>query len=889
MGIFSSKKKTFVSSTSYNLAGDEADRPQFLKSLIIGKTFGESTATMAETITGAYLRGPGVRFRNFAAWGESSGYNDAINLTTSDINSGNNLNLTVLKNYLKTLDGGSYDVDIQSAELGFADYTDWVDEFIVKNFPSSLPTEYTFDLNETTKIVTVTFVNGSTSSFLLEDFDPYARYISVAYTKVDSQSSGSITTGSTIVLDDDEPFPSTDGWTEIYYTDETVPVVLETTTTTVVHYSDGRPDETTTTTTTENSSYHEIHGKWEQINYLGESATEDSIKSQKDIQYQDQVGSIITTSESTSTTEVVLPGLTRTTTVTTETDSVDLDKTYRIDEQQITDIKWSTMRFFRYRFNTGNALLDPMFAERTESGGFFPFIPIRLNNKFVSPTYLPDLYALSKKALKKGTGGSYDEMVENLKDNPSLKDIDYAYVNYGVSLNTQEMASRKYIYKFFQAILYDLAVDPSGDYSAWQIQWAAADAAVNTWTEWKLAQSDTDDPLYGTPQPPRIAYPDMPSRTIQVRADTGTAINYDITLEWVSLSESTEIGVAQTGAKKGDIFLSSGPLELYPEGYYVKKNVSRFARVVDTETLYIKWQDEENSYRQLTVVGLKHLNNVYRGKKVIITAKQALEDDDESGFIVPLHVDIYRSMGIKDATQMATACSYLTLNSYTVVKQKWYQTTIFKIILIVVIIVISIIFPPFAATATAVGTSLGFTGIAAIIVGVVVTAIASTILIKILVKVATALFGEKIGAIVGTIAAIALIAYGGAEISGETLTSSIANMSRAELIINLSNAVGQGVAAYYQASAELTAQAISSFVENYETEMDILQELYDKNLTSATNIIDPMMLTDATNVLIESSNSFLQRTLMTGSDVADLSFALVNNFADITLSTNVDT
>ena len=114
-------------------------------------------------------------------------------------------------------------------------------------------------------------------------------------------------------------------------------------------------------------------------------------------------------------------------------------------------------------------------------------------------------------------------------------------------------------------------------------------------------------------------------------------------------------------------------------------------------------------------------------------------------------------------------------------------------------------------------------------------------------------------------------------------------MSTAYLILNLTNAAGQGLSAYYEAAARLTFSEVAAVMSSYETEMDKINALFEKNLDTSLNIIDPMMLTDATNALIESSEAFLQRTLMTGSDVADMSFALVDNFASITLSTELDT
>lgn len=884
MGIFSTKKKTYVSSTSYNLAGDEEDRPQFLKSLVVGHTFKGSGDSLSSVLNSAYLNGPGIKLRNFPAWARRTDYDDTIGLASSTIQIGNQLDLDLLADYISSLHSGK-DVSIQSAEILPSDYSYWVDEYLINNYPDRVEDEYTYDYSTTTGEITLVFETGPTVVFPLVGYEHNARYIYASYTVVERNIEGPVSTGSTIVLDDEDDFPSVTGWDEIYYNVTPIPVSLDTVVTTTHTYSDGRPDETSSVTTTESDSYDEIHGKWERTTYNGQSGVDDSIGSLKEIQYQDQVGSVVTNTSTVTTTETIAPGVTKTTTVVTETDSVDLDKSYRIDEVEIIDTKWSPITFLRYQFDSGEPTLDAMFAPEESSGEFYPFIPIRLNNAFISPTYLPDVYGPAKAALKKSIGGKYDSVVESIADNDALGDIDYAYVMFGVSLNTKENASRLYIYKLFQSILYDISTDPSGDYSAYQIAWADADAKVNAWIEWKAAQSNPADPLYGEPEPPKVTYPEMPERSLRVFSEDKGAINFDIGMSWTSISETTEIGVAAPGAKKGDVFLVSEDEPLYPEGYYTFNTF--FSRIFERDTLLIKWQDEVNQWRQLRIVNLVHTNNVYRGNVVSITAKAALTDEDESGFIVPLHEGVYKAMGVVDGTQMSVASSYIIFNSYKVVKTKWYRTGVFKIVVLIVVIAIAIVFPATAGLAIKVGTALGFTGTLAIIVGVVAVAAAASILTSIIVKISVALFGEKVGAVIGSILSVVAVAYGGAAISGQSLSTVIAEMSRAELIIHLSNAVGGGISAYYQAAANLIGVETQNLLQSYETEMDKIQALFNENLGTSTNIIDPTMLTNAATTFIESSSSFLERTLMTGSEVAELSQSLVNNFASITLSTDL--
>ena len=52
--------------------------------------------------------------------------------------------------------------------------------------------------------------------------------------------------------------------------------------------------------------------------------------------------------------------------------------------------------------------------------------------------------------------------------------------------------------------------------------------------------------------------------------------------------------------------------------------------------------------------------------------------------------------------------------------------------------------------------------------------------------------------------------------------------------------------------------------------------------TAGQGVIDPMQF-----VSLESLDSFLSRTLMTGSDIADMSLNMVGSYSDMTLNTDL--
>ncbi len=147
--------------------------------------------------------------------------------------------------------------------------------------------------------------------------------------------------------------------------------------------------------------------------------------------------------------------------------------------------------------------------------------------------------------------------------------------------------------------------------------------------------------------------------------------------------------------------------------------------------MLLYWQETAETWHCLAITGLTHVNNIYEDKSIYTDAFTALGDADESGFIIPIHEAVFRAMPMVQATQMSTACCYLVVNSYVVVKQAWYQTAFFQILLIVVVIVISIF--TFGAgsilgagvlgTDAAIGATIGLTGTAALVAGAIVNAL----------------------------------------------------------------------------------------------------------------------------------------------------------------------
>jgi hypothetical protein len=554
-------------------------------------------------------------------------------------------------------------------------------------------------------------------------------------------------------------------------------------------------------------------------------------------------------------------------------------------------------KLYIYEIGSGNAVLDAAPIMDVPEGAFFPVIPIRIDNEFLSDTYKPEIYELASKAYKKATGQSFDKVVETIADNPDLGDIDHCYMVHGVSLNCLENSSRRYLFKFFEYLMPYTQKDLN-DYTDW------FDNQLTTYTITKLDyggeldsyEGDADasyDYIIATDAP---YYPsNKPLTSIQLQT-TGTgpyAIKYDVDMRWSAITKITGVGLKEPGRVKGECWLTVGSTYDTGSGAVVIGNSVIDYTQDDDDVIEIHWQKEDNAWETLQIVGLKHINKVYKDNAVEITAKEALEDLEESGFIVPLHYETFRTMSLVDSTQMFTASRYLVFNCYEVVKTKWYQSALFKIILVVAVIAITVATGGAGAagfgvlgSAASVGAALGFTGLAAAVVGAVANAIAAMIIMQLVTRVSTAIFGEKFGLIIATVASLIAIQVGSTLMSGGNMATMWGNMMSAQNIIGMTTAVGNGVAGYVQASAAQWGEKTQELLEDYQKQSREIQIKFFEEFGYGSGLDPISLFTDAGLISSESVQHFLDRTLMTGPDIAEMSLDMLTNFSEYTLDLN---
>jgi hypothetical protein len=283
---------------------------------------------------------------------------------------------------------------------------------------------------------------------------------------------------------------------------------------------------------------------------------------------------------------------------------------------------------------------------------------------------------------------------------------------------------------------------------------------------WTTAQFNPSNPLYGTPKPvvPSFAQPQV--TTLQFKTDDPALQDFDNRVNFTYIDENTFSGLGKVDAKKGDFWLTKGTPFTW-NTYTTRHTSDDSYRVTTVNTLpvmNIYWQVSLTEYRIIRVFGGIFQNFIYGGKAVTITSDEALDDTGDSGFLIPLHMPSLKTAGLVSATQLTTANTYIVFNSYQVFKRYWYQTFLGMLFSIIVVVVAAALIAPAAVggisgifgTNAALGASLGLSGTSAIVAGAVANALAAVIISTALTAGSTAIFGEKWGAIIGSLLSFAV-------------------------------------------------------------------------------------------------------------------------------------
>jgi hypothetical protein len=896
MGLFSPKKTIKVSSTVYNMAGDEANRPNFLKSMMFGAIINPNQPYLGESIVQAYLSGPGINQKSLFNYAVRTGY---PGLPTYSIRKAIVVDAEVVRPYI-TIPGtpAGLELTIQTATLSGGDYGVFAQDHMNTNFPDEADTDWVAEYTVDDHTITIMREGGATVTFGAGIYAANGRFVVAEYylslpEEVQPLVSGTLVTAVTSGL------PSNSGFT-LTSTTNTGIVDYDQDQTRVITrvYSNGDPTVVETDYPHIDTAFNTILKVHEKEVFNGGNGVSEQTSSTTTFNRLWEYREVYTSSSTNMVVNDLGGGETETVTTEVTGDFLRTVYDYQVDTQDtLQGVNVGGSKIFIYKIGTGNLVLDALdiAVGAAVTAEFFPFIPLRLNNRSITELDFAAIHEASKKLYKRATKNQkLDGLIKKVEANEDLDEIDYAYVQWAITLNTKDNEAKKYLYEFWKGLipLHGLGPDYMDDFYGSTESYADAAADLEAWTS---AQFNPSNPLYGTLKPtvPSFAQPQV--TTLQFKTDDPALQDFDNRVNFTYIDENTFSGLGRVGAKKGDFWLTKGTP--FTWNTYTTRHTSddsyRVTTVNTLSVMSIYWQVSATEHRIIRVFGGIFQNFIYGGKAVMITSDEALDDTGDSGFLIPLHMPSLKAAGLVSATQLASANTYIVFNSYQVFKRYWYQTFLGMLFTIIVVIVAAALIAPAAVggisgifgTNAALGASFGLTGTSAIVAGAVANALAAVIISTALTVGSTAIFGAKWGAIIGSLLSFAL-SFG---MAGGF--SSLATLFQPSNLLALSSALANGYQGFVQANiAEMSADMFK-VGEEYQKEMDRIQDLMGE-LMGNDLAFNPMSLTDASKgngsgtggYLPESLDDFIQRTTLTGSDIVDLTLSMVSDFSDLSLT-----
>lgn len=912
---FGSETITTVGSSAYNLAGEPENRGRFLKNNLISSVMsGQANRDgLGNSIFTAHRYGPRTDLISYARWADYSGYAEQVGFPKGFTYQGSRINANSFA-MLKGLEPGK-ESEFLYGLVGSVNYQYFAYWYINEFIPGRIGEAFTIrpetvesggifnrETVLTGDLILKFTVTGEEITFTppVNIKTPGATY---AYHFYHTRVVGLVETFDSgwINVIDEAGFPSVDGFTldGSSSSNEVNGFNLNKTVTTNISYSNSTPPtETTDTTTTtpEKEGYLKVYKKTEI--FPSASGSPGSYERNWEVFHKCVWEKITLPAVVQTIEEEISPGVFKTTTITTVEDVLVATYDYRNKWSQVLSENWGNERVLIYRKGDIPAVDDYIFGDvGRDTGLYLPVIPLRLHNRAVNKNNYPAQYALNRKAARRAfkRAKAIDTLLKNLESNEQVDQIDHAWVVFGSSLGSKEQEALNYNYQFMkdwvEGTPYDPSVikDPLEYATALDEYWAALEAYENY-------SSESDGGAIN--RPPRPTPPKIATYIFQTYQAKGSHFGNIVTeTQW-----AYNVGVVARGGalRTGSGYHAKSGNKVGNCWTYLQGNVSFKSRVlIDNGGDGGSYSKYDNSPVPVIVFGMQltlsaweeyvffdmnHTNYVYDGLSVVTSATKALEEGENSSFLLPMSHQVLKNMQLIEGTQLAMASAYLVINYYDKQKVPWYASGVFKVILIIVVVVVTVTTggvggasAGILGTNAMVGAAIGFTGTAAILAGAIVNALAAAIVTAVISKLSTALLGDKIGSIVGAVLSMVVV-WGMTNNWNFNTTDLVHSFTKADNLLKLTLSGSDMAGQYMQASAQQIIADTQSLLEDYKDKATELAAMTQQYLGSTG--IDPTVIAEATRNLVESPEEFMSRTLMTGDDIADISLSLVERFPE---------
>lgn len=453
-----------------------------------------------------------------------------------------------------------------------------------------------------------------------------------------------------------------------------------------------------------------------------------------------------------------------------------------------------------------------------------------------------------------------------IKESPDEKEIDFVFVQPGTNIASPNQCAMEYHFNYFNRLRLSFP-DNKPAFDAW----LAKTGSLMTKDEAKRCPS----------QSVRIRDPDNESKSVNMEI-AWRYMTYEEKTGALSKPYEVEVTRAGDGGLKNIMFR-------WGKG---TKGVQ-----YDFTKMYIRKRLTESTYAELMICGLWHENYVYDGKSVKSGVWDAYNDKDGdfgTGFIIPLEIEVFMTLSGREQLQLAQEALHIIFNCYQVVKEKWYETGIFKVFMVIIAIVVVVVSwgtlsGVVAGIYGAVTTALTGIIVSATVLAAVAALITALIVVAIVVGVqlvareagewAAENWGPVWGAIVSIAVTVALT--WGIGLGLESIGIAMAPMTLVQQVVMISSYALSALSTYTQfAMEELAAEKAKwdSGADARESQQQELERLWEENFPEMS--LPAQMWFQP----VEKLDDWLTRTLSSGDTLIYRLTAPIEYLSEMTLT-----
>jgi len=489
-----------------------------------------------------------------------------------------------------------------------------------------------------------------------------------------------------------------------------------------------------------------------------------------------------------------------------------------------------------WTYNTREARfpdLDAVFLEPTfiNPGTYFPITVFRKGDVNRADLSLAETaeYKSSVK-LMKYLGMDFQEMGDQIHENPGIDDIRQAVMLMAVPITADTQVEMDYLFRFFKALAARIPSYSAGD----ELSNGAA--------------------LSGAPQE---------SYALRIAdADFETTISLD------------RIATRLVGGSIGDIGTCTNSTELVSSDTQWTGNIQLRtigAQVVHTGRRFFRKQITEAIYEEVEVFNPSIRFEIYGDKGVEGGAT-------DERFLIPLDYEIASEFTILEKEDLYHRSLHLVFNSHIVEKTKWYESGVFQIFMVVVAVVLAVWSYGASLKLLYAGLVAGGTAATAALIvflKTVLTFLVQAVVLKWAFTEVVALIGTDWAIVLAAVA----IMYGGYTMlkDGSWLLN-----ATAETMLQLSSNLMVGVSGHLKNEFSDYMNELREFNIFKEGKWEELEEA--NKLLGGPNLLDADLFIRAEPLVIpgEGPDAFYNRTVHSGNLGAE-SLNFIQNFVDISL------